>query len=169
MKAADYQHLVEESWRRPLRAEEQRQLAAWLEQHPEETGTWTEEAALTSALRRLPDAPVASNFTAQVLQAIDRAETSAAREAAGDAGWRRWLLPWLPRLAVASLVIAVAWIGWRQLEHRREGQLASALVQFSAAASAVPEPAVFGDFEVIRRLGQPQPASDEALFAVLTE
>ena len=66
MKAADYQHLVEESWRRPLSAEEQRQLAAWLKQHPEETGTWTEEAALTSALRRLPDAPVASNFTAQV-------------------------------------------------------------------------------------------------------
>ncbi|MCX6895644.1 MAG: hypothetical protein NTZ16_09145 [Verrucomicrobia bacterium] len=57
------------------------------------------DARLDALLRALPDKPVASNFTARVLQQVGR--ETAARPARGSFTWLR--LHWLPRLAVASL------------------------------------------------------------------
>src|SRR5262245_19120401 len=66
-----YNELLEASWRRKLTAEEEAQLRAWLVAHPEAQADWDEEALLTQQLERLPNAPLASNFTAQVMGKLE--------------------------------------------------------------------------------------------------
>ena len=64
--------LRESSWRRKLTEAEQAELRAYLAAHPDARADWEMESALNAALTRLPDAPVPSNFTARVLQAVER-------------------------------------------------------------------------------------------------
>jgi len=47
-------------------------LREWLAAHPEAQESLDLETGLTEALRKVPDVPVASNFTARVLQAVER-------------------------------------------------------------------------------------------------
>jgi len=51
-------------------AAEDAQLETYLASHPDERTFWDEELHLNQLLSQTPDAPVSSNFTARVLQAI---------------------------------------------------------------------------------------------------
>src|SRR5687767_16025682 len=86
-----YNELLEASWQRKLTAEEQAELRAFLAAHPEAQADWEEEALLTQQLERLPAPPVASNFTAQVMQQLDLevAREGQASRAAATPWWRR--------------------------------------------------------------------------------
>ena len=73
----DNEHLSqlrESGWRRKLTESEQGELRAHLATNPDARADWEMESALNSALTRLPDASVPSNFTARVLQAVEREE-----------------------------------------------------------------------------------------------
>ena len=88
-----YDKLRETGWRRKLTASEEAELRAWLAAHPESRADWQVEAVLNESLGRLPDAPVPSNFTARVLQAVQRESVSSRRR---GLAWRwswRSLLP----------------------------------------------------------------------------
>src|SRR6185295_18846010 len=97
-----YQRLREIAWRRKLTAAEQAELRAWLATHPEATAECEIDFALDDALAPLPDAPAPSNFTARVLQGIEReAMQSAPRP-------KNWAWVWrvlVPRAAVAMVVV----------------------------------------------------------------
>ena len=80
MNESDYQALVEASWWRSLTVEEQLRLDGWLAAHPQARVDWEAERSLNGLLTNLSDAPVASNFTAQVLQAVDRSEPAERRK-----------------------------------------------------------------------------------------
>src|SRR5258708_7295862 len=68
------------------------------------------EARLTEALAKLPDAPVPSNFTARVMQAID------SDEARSQHKWKFNFHALLPRNAVATVVIVFASLAFHQHE-----------------------------------------------------
>src|SRR5512137_1192972 len=94
-----YTRLRELSWRRKLTSAEEAELRFWLESHPEARADWEAEAGLEAALERLPDASVASNFTARVLQAVNREGAAEPRRSA----WRMWpWLRWVPKAAFAT-------------------------------------------------------------------
>ena len=159
----NYERLREIGWRRPLSETEQTELRRWLAAHPEHQSDAEVEAALTQALAKLPDAPVPSNFTSRVLQAIER-ETSALEHTA-----RRAAVPWwralIPRLAVATAVVGISAISyWRYQGVKHRGQLADAARNLVTVTGAGPlsDPAVLEDFEVIRQLSQ----ADEGLLAL---
>jgi hypothetical protein len=111
---------------------------------------------LTDALERLPDAPVASNFTTRVLQAV---ESEALRELQvrqrrARNGWRAW---W-PRAAVAMAAVVAAAGLWFTQQHqqkvhqeqaRREQARSIAVI---AGVPSLPAPEVLQDFEAIRAL-----------------
>src|SRR3989304_6073907 len=98
-----YTRLREASWRRPLTAAEQAELHACLAAHPEAQADWDAEAGLNELLGRLPDAPVASNFTTRVLQAIEHDPAQSARSSVRDWRWRVWV----PRLAAGVVALLV--------------------------------------------------------------
>src|SRR5436190_847578 len=75
-----YKRLRELSWRRPLTESEQAELRAWLAAHPEAQAGWEVEKQLSAMLQQLSGAPVPSNFTARVLQAVGQETAAAGRQ-----------------------------------------------------------------------------------------
>ena len=119
------------------------------------------EAYLTDALARMPDAPVPSNFSARVLNAVEFEEAQVAR-ATRSKGWRWNWHAILPRMAVAMAVLLFAGIGFQRHEaavHRAE--MAKSL---SAVASArIPDLGALNDFDAIQRMGQSTHADTELI------
>src|SRR4051812_9597255 len=107
-----YTRFRELGWRKLTPAEDA-ELRAWLAAHPEALADWETESTLTDALGRLPDAPVPSNFTARVMQSIDREATAAARPRTG--GWHR-LANLLPRAAMAAVVLCAGLLTFHQYQ-----------------------------------------------------
>ena len=118
------------------------------------------EARLTEALAKIPDAPVPSNFTARVLDAIEFEEKQAARAR----GWTwNWRLLW-PRVAVAAAVLIFAGVSIQQHEaasHRIELAKNIALV---ATAQPLPSADALNNFDAIQRMSQ---HADDQLLALM--
>jgi anti-sigma factor RsiW len=148
--------LRELSWRRKLTETEQAELRAWLAANPGARADWELESALNAALNRLPGAPVPSNFTARVLQAVEREE-------ARPRGWNWNWHGLVPRVAFAAVVVTFTGLA---LHHHEIYSQRVALVKSVALATGgqpVPSPELLENFDAIRRLSQPQHADDELL------
>jgi anti-sigma factor RsiW len=159
-----FNRLREVSWRRKLTAGEEAELRAWLAEHPEALPDWEREAALNEMLGRLPDAPVASNFTARVLQAVERDAAKARDGESAQPRYRPWMR-WLPRGAFAGMV---AGAGLLAFHHHEQSLLRGQLVQSVATISHVaslPSPEILTDFDAVRVLNTPP--ADEQLLTLL--
>jgi negative regulator of sigma E activity len=114
------------------------------------------DATLDDALKRLPDAHIASNFTARVMQAIELEEAKNLRV-------RRWHWRALfPRIAFASALILFTGIILRQHEfsmHRAN------LEKTVAQISTQPLPSIdaLKNFDAIQRMSKPAVADNELL------
>ena len=161
-----YHQLHEAGWRRKLTEAEQAELRAHLAAHPEARSDWEAEAGLNDALGQLKDAAVSSNFTARVLQAVERetAVRSRSRVAWWNFGWPS--LNWAPKVAAAVLVAGVSLLAYHRHQVTARVELAESLVAVADVKSLPAYPEVLEDFEAIRRLSQTPPA-DEALLALL--
>ena len=157
-----YQRLRENGWRRVLTEGEQAELRAWLDAHPEERVDVAADAGLSQALAKLPDAPVPSNFTARVLQALEREAILSERAAT------RVSLPWwrglVPRFAVATVIIGAGVLVYEYHETVQQAELATAARSLVTVVGATPlsDPTVMEDFDVIQRMSQ----ADDGLLAL---
>ena len=143
--------------RRPLSGSEQAELDAWLATHPEARADWELELALSRAMAHEPDAPAPSNFTARVLQGIERGQKISQRErVAVRGGWWRGLVP---RLVAGSVVIValVVFIHQRNEVARQK--------DFEVLLSVQPLPSVetLQDFDTIRSLNIVATADEDIL------
>ena len=132
--------------------------------HPEARENWEAEAGLNEALGRLPDAPVASNFTARVLQAVERETASERRRRQRKWRFAEWLR-WLPRAAVAMVILGVGLISFQRVRSPHYRSLVQSVAAVSRVSS-LPSPEILEDFDAIR-VSNPTPAADEELLAVL--
>ena len=159
MKANElHSKLRESSWRRKLTESEQAGLRAWLAVNPDARADWEMESALNAALTRLPDASVPSNFTARVLQAVERDE---ARPRAWSWRWNWHTL--VPRVAFAAAVIAFTGLVFQHHEIYRQRTALARSVAFVTGGQPAPSPEALENFDAIRRMSQPQHADDELL------
>jgi hypothetical protein len=119
------------------------------------------DARLDAVLRRLPVAPVPSNFTTRVLAAVELEEIRLARAS------RHWSWRWLfPRLAVSTAILLVAGISIQRHEiHSQRMELAK---NIAAVAVSQPTPSVdaLENLEVIQRMNQAGRADGELLAAL---
>ena len=168
MNEAAFQQLREQNWRRKLTPEEESGVIEFFLANPDAQARWDADAGLTQLLSQLPDAPVASNFTAQVMHAIDREAAAAARGDEPRPTWRQWLNRRVPRLAWAALAAAAVIGAYAvfQFQQVRRGELANSLAQVSTIAATI-RPEVFEDFEAIRLLSQ-VPTDDSEFLAALS-
>ena len=156
MNHPDYQRLRELAWRRKLTEAE---LAEFRAAHPEAAPEADAEAALSDALARLPDAPVPSNFTARVLQELERDARRPARRT------RDWSWVWrvvVPRAAMASLVVGASLFAYHR---HRVAQLfaVGSSIKTVAEVQSLPSPQILEDFDVIQKLDTTPPADRELL------
>ena len=163
MNDSEYQMLLVESWRRDLTSGEKARIQAFLAEQPGRAADWERETALNDALNRLPNAPVASNFTSLVMQAVKRESKRMEPQPGEGFGWLvRWLRRPASGLAWAAALALLAWSGYEQFHVRpaREQAKQLSLIMKTVAPGA----GVFQDFDAIQRLPA---ADDEELYAVL--
>jgi anti-sigma factor RsiW len=157
-----YEKLREISWRRKLNSAEEQELREWLAAHPEAQESLDLETGLTEALGKMPDVPVASNFTARVLQAVERETKAEAR--AQESGWNVWrkLPRWLPKVASATVVVMAGLLAYFHNTSVIAKQRAAAQ---SVAGVPLPSPEILTNFDAIRIVSA-TPAPDEQLLAL---
>ena len=160
MNESEFQQLAR--LRRPLTAAEQARVAVHLAACPEAQAEWEMEQSLNHLLDHLPDAPLASNFTAQVLSALDR-EAAAAARGRVVVDWRRWTQRWLPRFALTGLVVCAGTLLLYQQHQSEREQMVRVLVE----TAAVPDAEALQDFDAIQRLSQVSAEPDLALLNAL--
>ena len=168
MNDSNYQQLLEAGWRRKLTAEEETRLQAYFADHPAALAAWETETNLNQLLVQLPDAPLATNFTAQVLQAVER-ENRKARPSFAPRWWSRVVsLGWTQKTALAGLVLGAGLLSYQQYQIHARGQLAG-IVATVARVADLPGAQTLQDFDAIRRLSRvPAPGwVDAELLAVL--
>lgn len=141
-----------------LSPEEESRLEAWLAAHPDARAAWEQDRALGRALQALPDAPVSSNFTAQVMQQLDLAVAQENRKQGG------WQLFW-PRLGWAAAALALTVFGAQQFRNVQRTQLAKDAALISKDIAQLPD--AFRDFDVVESLRQIPPASDDGILIAL--
>ena len=166
MNNTEFKEFLALRQKRSLTPDELARVAGWLAVHTADRERWDEEAALCSALRRMPEPPVPSNFMARVWLEIDAQERRAAAASIG-AGWRAWLR-W-PSLATqfafaVLLLSAVVVLQGRRV--RTQTQVARS-VEHIAAIARGPSVEMLKDFEVISRLNQS--AADVELLAAFEQ
>jgi len=117
------------------------------------------EARLNAALRRFPDAPVPSNFTARVLGAIDLAENDSVRLH----GWNWHFL--FPRVAVAAAVLLFAGVSIDRYEVHSQR---IALVKNLALVTSTQTPSVdaLENLDAIQGMSQSGHADNDLLAAL---
>ena len=170
MNDADFNQLLDTALRRKLTAEEEARLQAFLARDPQARAVWEEEMALSQLLNGLPDAPLASNFTAQVLQAVEH--DTRLRKAPKLFRWLGLPRP-AQRYAAACLAVVLAALGYWQYESVRREKLALALHRLAphfdtpSTTVALTPVELWNNFDAINRL--PQTQTDEELLAVLKE
>jgi hypothetical protein len=156
MKSEPIQNLLRELvWRRKLTDTERAELRA----SPEAQMDLEVESHLTEGLARLPDAVVPSNFTARVLQAVERKQARP-RATSWQWGWRVLV----PRLAVGVAVIGIAGLTYQRHEFNQRARLAQN-VALMAEAQPLPSVEALKNFNAIQRMSQPH--ADEELLALL--
>jgi anti-sigma factor RsiW len=133
MHDAEYQNLMEASWRRPLTAAERARMRELLAAHPEFRQSWEEEAALNGLIRQLPAPAISTNFTARVL--------AAARRLPAKPAWRRRLelfawpsAGWVPRAALGVAMICCGLLSNHQYQTLRRAQVAREMAGASRLA-----------------------------------
>jgi negative regulator of sigma E activity len=119
-----------------------------------------EPQELRELLSRLTDAPVSSNFTARVMQAVELEEARRLR---------RWnFLAWnwhalLPRAAVAAVMVTAA--GFTFYQHEIDNRRFELAQNVALVTQAQPLPSVdaLQNFDAIQRMSQPAHADEELL------
>jgi len=151
-----FSRLRELSWRRKLTETEQDELRTRLAADPAARADWEVESALNAALDRLPAAPVPTNFTARVMQAVDR---EAVRPRAWGWNWHALV----PRVAVATVVVVAGLLALHQHAIRSQRIALVRSVALATGGQPVPSPEALENFDAIRRMSRPQHADDELL------
>lgn len=157
MKSEPIQNQLRESvWRRKLTEAEY----AGLREQPETQADLELESRLTAGLSRLPDAAVPSNFTARVLQAVERETVLRPRLTVWRWGWHVLV----PRLAVGVAVIGIAGLAYQRHEFNQRARLAQNVARL-AGTQPMPSVDALKNFNAIQRMSQPH--ADEKLLALL--
>lgn len=116
------------------------------------------QGQLRRLLSRLPDAPLASNFTVRVMQAIELEEMRRSRWRLSSWNWRVFF----PRAAGLTVTVGLAVVVFHQHElstQRRE--LADSVVL--VAAQPMPSVDALKNFDAIQRMGQTARPDNELL------
>ncbi|MGH7939507.1 MAG: hypothetical protein ACREE6_02335 [Limisphaerales bacterium] len=113
---------------------------------------------LRELLSRLPDAPLASNFTARVLQMIDAEEIRRGRWRFPGWNWRVFF----PRITVTAAAAGIAAVALFQHEATVQRQR---LVQSVVVVASQPRPTLeaLKNFDAIQRMGQATRPDDDLL------
>ncbi|HZL13664.1 MAG TPA: hypothetical protein VFC85_05925, partial [Verrucomicrobiae bacterium] len=145
-------------WRQKLTEADWKKLRAL----PEISAKLELESRLSEILAKIPDAPMASNFTARTMQVIEREDLCQSRKLLWRWNWHALL----PRAAVVAVAVGLAGFALHHHEISRQRAELAKNVALVAATQPLPSVEALKNFDAIQRMSQPQHA-DEELIALL--
>lgn len=168
MEKADNNPGFEAGLRQPLTAEERARLRAYLHHHPAMQKGMEEDVALNAALRQLPARPLATNFTHQVLCAIQRNPRNVPLPSRSVLQWLigHWKHHRMVQASSACMVLLCIGLSVHVYQDRSRARFARSVAEMGRV-STVLNPEVLKDFEAIYRLQQVPVAVDDELLAAL--
>ena len=156
----ELRQLSELAWRRRLTSQEKARLRSRFAAHPQARADWELETALTDGLNRMPLSPVSSNFTALVLQAVQRPPETARRSWFDSAFW--FPAGWRPRLVAGAAMLSLCFLTvseYQAIQHQRMARNLANVSQFAE----VPPLDWLQNFETIDRLNRVKVADEDLL------
>lgn len=114
---------------------------------------------LRDLLARLPNVPVASNFTVRVMNAVELEEMRRSRWHFGDWNWRVFF----PRATATAVVVGFAVFTFHQYEVSSQRHALAENVAFVAGSQPMPSVDALKNFDAIQRMGQSARPDDELL------
>lgn len=166
MKSSDHHELLKTGLQRRLTASEEAELQAYFADHPEAQAAWEEDASLNQALRELPNAPLSSNFTAQVLRLAEAEHRRSIHVRPG--AWWSWIasLNWARKAALTATTLALGLLAYQQYQLSYRAEVVRSAATVSSFAT-VPTWEMLQNFEAIHRLEEVPPKVDVELLAAL--
>lgn len=155
MYRPDRNELLNAGLQRKLTPSEEAQLQEQFDNEPDGLTALEEELNLNQLLRQLPDAPLSSNFTAQVVQSTERAERPNERPSLA-LEWMRWMFSTgLRKATVGAVALSLVLLSYRQYQAaaRQEFARSVATVSDLADLTTLPSVDVLRNFDAINRLG----------------
>jgi hypothetical protein len=162
MNGSTYNQLKEKSWVEPLSVEEKAELRRYVANDPQMQRDWEEDVALTKQLNRLPNAPVSSNFTALVMQAVAREQTQAERKRTRRGAF--WRYGWLPKFVAAAAMLCLGTFSFHEYQVAARAKLANEMKEFAETAP-IPQVDWLKDFDTIEHMSEVQVADNDLLMA----
>lgn len=120
-----------------------------------------EQRQLRELLSRLPDAPLASNFTVRVMKAIEAIEAAEVRRGRwGRLEWN-WRI-FFPRVTVTAAAAGIVAVAFYQHDlHVQRQRLVDSVVV--VASQPMPSVEALRNFDAIQRMGETARPDDELL------
>ena len=159
MNQSEFDNLLKIAPERDLTDVEFARLANWLAANPADQAEWE---VLDQLLAALPDTPVATNFTARVLDKVCSVE--AGQPVLGQAWWLKLLAPQFRPVQIvvaATLAIVSGAVGYQSHLNQSRAEMAAAVVSIVEFT-----PVFLADIEAIEAVAQAD-AIDEELWAAL--
>ena len=167
MKHEDGSEFWKTGLRRKMSVGEKAEWQIHLADQPGALAQFEEEVSLNRALQQLPDVPVSSNFTALVMQAVEREHRRKARPVL----WRLWAdyiaFHWGRKLAFGSALLLLGLLSYQQYQLSSRRALAMSLFSIE---SVLPVEGTVEDFRAaygLRRVPASGPGEEMDLFAAL--
>ncbi len=117
------------------------------------------EARLTESLAKMPNVPVATNFTARIMDAVDREEAMSTASRFFRRDWRMLL----PRVMATAIVLIFTGIFWERYELSSQRVILVKNVAQVASSKPIPSVDALSNFDAIQRMSQPVTADTEVL------
>lgn len=149
------QPIRESLWRRKLTDAERADLGS----RPELAAELEPESRLSEMLAQMPQAPVSSNFTARVMQAVDLEESRRSRRRGFSWNWHALL----PRLAATAALVLMAGLTVHHYEVKNQRAALAKNVALVAESQPLPSLEALNNFDAIQRMSQPAHADEELL------
>lgn len=151
MNELDRSQLLKLAAQRPLSSSEQARLRSFYLTEPDGLEAMELDVRVTQSIGQLPNVPVSSNFTAQVLRRVERAESR--RQVKAGSGFGGVLMRWVRPIAMSSALAFVGLLGYLQYQTSARVEFAESVATLSTAA-AVPPLELLQNFEAIHQLSQ---------------
>jgi anti-sigma factor RsiW len=132
--------------------EEEAQWQVSMAQHPEALAEFEEETNLNRLLRQLPDAPVSSNFTSQVMHLVSREQKRRSTPVVLRFWADHFAFSWGRKLAFASMLLLLGLVSYQQYQLSARRELAISLLRVSNVLPAADVIDGFSAMDGLRRV-----------------
>jgi len=166
MNSADHNEFWNARLPQKLSPEEEAQWQLSMAEQRDALAQFEEEMGMNRLLQHLPDVPISSNFTSQVMQLVERAHQRRSRPVVLRF-WADYIaFSWGRKLAFASVLALVGVLSYQQYQLSARRELAQSVLRVSNVLPGADVMEGFSAIEGLQRVPAAQPEEPDLMDAL---